>query len=115
MPVGHVRDREYQVMEGEGIEKVVKKALIGQEEGWDDHVMRLFEVGPGGHTPLHTHRWPHINYMVEGKGVLHIDGTDHPVEPGSFAFVPEGSKHQFRNVGEGTFAFLCIVPKRGDF
>jgi len=51
--------------------------------------------------------------MVEGKGILHIDGVDHEVEAGSFAYVPEDKLHQFLNVGEGKFKFICIVPKDG--
>jgi len=59
------------------------------------------------------HDWPHINYIVEGRGVLHVDGRDTPIESGSYAFVPAGSTHQFRNAGSGRFRFICIVPTEG--
>lgn len=89
------------------------KALVGPQEGWSDYVMRLVELGPEGYSPRHAHPWPHINYMIEGQGVLHMDGQDHPVESGSYAFVPGGTLHQFKNTGPGKFRFICIVPKEG--
>jgi quercetin dioxygenase-like cupin family protein len=112
--VGHVADVEGQVLSGEGIEKVVKRLLVAPADGWHGWAMRLFELEPGGHTPRHTHAWPHINYVTEGRGVLHVDGVDHDVDEGSFAVVPAGAVHQFSNPGDDTFAFICIVPEEGE-
>ena len=89
------------------------KVLIGEKEGWTDHVMRIVELGPDGHSPRHSHPWPHINYMVEGIGSLFMDGRDHPVEAGTYSFVPANTEHQFKNAGNGMFRFICIVPKEG--
>ncbi len=89
------------------------KALIGEQQGWADHVMRIIELDPDGYSPKHIHPWPHINYMVEGQGVLYIKGQEHPVEVGSYAYVPADTEHQFKNSGTGKFRFICIVPKEG--
>jgi len=89
------------------------KVLVGPPQGWSDHVMRVVELGEEGCSPAHAHPWPHINYMIEGRGVLLVDGKEHAVEAGSYAFVPAGSHHQFRNAGSGKFRFICIVPKEG--
>jgi quercetin dioxygenase-like cupin family protein len=51
--------------------------------------------------------------MVEGSGVLMIEGEKHPVTQGSYAFVPANADHQFRNTGQAPFRFICIVPKEG--
>jgi quercetin dioxygenase-like cupin family protein len=112
--IGHVADLEGQIMAGEGIDKVVKRLLVGPQDGWQGWAMRLFELEPGGHTPRHSHAWPHINYITEGRGLLHLDGVDHEVEEGSFAYVPGGATHQFSNVADDTFAFICIVPEEGE-
>ena len=92
---------------------VTVKVPISPKEGWKGHVMRVFEIGEGGYTPRHEHPWPHINYILSGKGVLHLEGKDYPVEAGSFAYVPAGGKHQFTNRGEEAFQFICIVPEEG--
>lgn len=89
------------------------KTLVGPKEGWDGHVMRIIELGEEGYSPKHTHPWPHINYMVEGEGVLFLNGEEKPVKAGSYAFVPAGELHQFRNTGKGKFKFICIVPEEG--
>lgn len=114
MIVSHVKDVEGVCVGGN--ESVLKKVLISSEQGWKDYVMRLFELSPGGNScsPRHSHKWPHIVYIVEGKGLLHIDGRDYQVEAGSFAYVPKEKVHQFINNGTEKFAFICIVPPEGD-
>jgi quercetin dioxygenase-like cupin family protein len=101
------------VIDNPEVHNVAMKVLIGEKEGWADHVMRVFELGPDGHTPRHQHPWPHINYMVEGTGTLFMDGREHQVQAGGYAYVPAGVEHQFRNAGQGKFRFICIVPKEG--
>ena len=112
--VGHIDEIEGQPLSGPDIDKVVKRLLVGPDEGWDGWALRLFELQPTGHTPRHHHAWPHINYITKGRGTLHIDGLDHAVEAGSFAYVPATATHQFSNAGNDTFAFLCIVPEEGE-
>jgi quercetin dioxygenase-like cupin family protein len=102
-------------MAGEGIAGVTKRVLVSPDEGWDGWVMRLFDVEAGGHTPRHAHDWPHINFVAAGRGELHVDGRDYPLEAGSYAFVPAGLVHQFRAAADGPLSFICIVPQTGDY
>ncbi len=95
------------------VKAAAMRALIGPQEGWHDHVLRVIELDVGGYSPDHTHAWPHINYMLEGRGVLTIDGREYPVSADSYACVPAGSRHQFKNTGQSKFRFICIVPKEG--
>jgi len=95
------------------VKDAAMKVLVSPKEGWEGHVMRVMELGQGGYTPRHSHPWPHINYIIKGKGSIHIDGEDYPLEAGSFAYVPSGKLHQFSNQGEDTFEFMCIVPEEG--
>lgn len=89
------------------------KVLVSPDQGWTDHVMRIIELAPDGYSPHHTHPWPHINYVISGQGVVHIDGQETPVKGGSYAFVPAGARHQYRSTGQGAFRFICIVPREG--
>jgi len=95
------------------VRNAAMKVLVSAQEGWADHVMRIIELGPDGYSPRHKHDWPHINYMVEGSGVLLVNGKEHAVEQGAYAYVPANADHQFRNTGDGMFRFICIVPKEG--
>lgn len=89
------------------------KVLIGKSQGWQDHVLRVIELEKSGFSPKHAHPWPHINYVIEGQGELMIDDMTVRVFANSYAFIPEGSLHQFRNVGDQPFKFICIVPSVG--
>lgn len=114
MIVSHVKDLLGTRINNSEVKNALKKTLISPDEGWDGYVMRVFELDPDGYTPKHTHPWPHINYFLSGKGSLHLDGKDYEVEAGGFAYVPSEKMHQFKNIGDERFIFLCIVPEEGD-
>jgi quercetin dioxygenase-like cupin family protein len=113
MIVSHEKKAISTTIDSAGVQNAAMKVLVGQDQGWTDHVMRIVELGPDGYSPRHSHPWPHINYMIEGKGVLFLKGREHPVEAGAYAFIPADDEHQFRNAGDGMFRFICIVPKAG--
>lgn len=113
MIVGNEKEVLSHVIDSPEVRNAAMKVLVSPKEGWEGHVMRVIELDEGGYSPRHTHDWPHINYIIEGQGTLHIDGKDNAVGAGSFAYVPSGSDHQFQNVGTGKFRFICIVPERG--
>ncbi len=111
--VGHMKNLQAHEVKHPLASKATMKVLVSESEGWDNHVMRVLTVEAGGFTPKHAHPWPHINYIISGKGTLMIDSISHPVEAGSYAFVPANALHQFANAGDETFQFICIVPKEG--
>ena len=113
--VGKTSDVAAVPMAGAGVEGVVKRVLVSPEEGWDGWVLRVFDIDPGGHTPRHAHDWPHINFVAAGRGVLFLDGEDHALEAGSYAYVPAGHEHQFRAAADEPLSFVCIVPEAGDY
>jgi len=114
MIISHIDRVPAKPMQGPGVEKAWKKVCIAPEHGWDGYVMRVFELEPGGKAPAHSHPWPHINYILAGEGLIHLEGKDYEVEAGSFAYIPANSYHQIKNRGDATFRFICIVPEEGD-
>jgi len=114
MFVGNIRNLEEKPVLAPEARNAFKKSLIGPKEGWEGWVMRLFTLKDGGNTPRHSHPWPHINYIVEGSGILFLEGKNYPVSEGSIAYVPSGALHQFSNSGKEDFSFICIVPEEGD-
>lgn len=113
MVINNEKNLEGMPIDNPEVKNVAMKVLVSPQEGWEDHVMRLFDLSDGGHTPRHVHAWPHINYIIEGNGILYLDGKDHPLEAGSYAFVPAGKEHQFINNSGSLLRFICIVPKEG--
>lgn len=96
---------------GEGTSGTTIRWLIGEADGAPNFAMRLFEIGPGGNTPLHSHDWEHEVFIVEGEGALVGEGgREHPFGKGDFAFIPGGETHQFVNSGGGAVKILCLIP-----
>lgn len=114
MFIGHSKDLAGIPVQGEGANKVTKKVLISPKEGWEGWVMRLFELGAGGYTPKHSHDWPHINWIVSGQGTLYLEGKEHEVGAGDYAYVPSNALHQFKASEDCGLSFICIVPEEGD-
>lgn len=111
--VSHEKEKELIAMMAEGASGAGLKVLVGPAEGWADYVMRKVELESFGHSPKHVHSWPHINYVLEGNGIIFLDGKEIPVEKGSVAYIPSDSEHQFLNTQEESLQFICIVPKEG--
>ena len=60
----------------EGAKDVFKQIPISREHGTPSFSFRVFTIQPGGHTPLHTHQFEHLNYVIEGNGmVMTEDGS----------------------------------------
>jgi quercetin dioxygenase-like cupin family protein len=97
----------------EGVKDAKMKALITKDDGAPNFAMRHFELGKDGHTPYHKHPWEHEVYILEGKGELVTEEENLPLSPGKAVFVKGEEMHQFKNTGEGSFKFLCIVPNEG--
>jgi len=91
-------------------EKVKIRWLINEKQGAPNFAMRRFEVEPGGFTPYHTHDWEHEVYVLEGNAIAVSKDGETPIGPGSVIFVEPGEEHNFRNVGQKNFVFLCLIP-----
>src|SRR4051812_47822544 len=58
-------------------------------------------TAPGGGPPPHIHeRDDEFSYVLDGTFEIRIGDDVHELGPGSFAFVPRGAVHCFRNTSE---------------
>ncbi|MCS7115708.1 MAG: cupin domain-containing protein [Nitrososphaerota archaeon] len=96
----------------EGASKLKVRWLITKDVGAENFAMRLFELEPGGYSPLHSHPWEHEVFILEGEGVVLGDYGQREFKPGDAIFIPPNEKHQFRNNGGKTLKFLCMVPTK---
>ncbi len=97
----------------EGAKGVEIRVLISKADGAPTFAMRMFEVEPGGHTPLHRHPHEHEVFVLEGTGVLVHEGREHHFAREDVIFVPGNDEHCFKNAGKSTLRFLCLVPLSG--
>jgi len=97
-------------VEMDGAKDVEIRWLISKADGAENFAMRMFELQPGGHTPLHTHPQEHEVFVLEGQGTFVFEGQEHPFGAEHVIFVPPDKQHQFRNSGETVMRMLCIIP-----
>jgi len=93
-----------------GAEGIRVRWLIMKEDGAPNFAMRLFELQPKGHSPLHSHNWEHEVYILEGNCEVKCEGQKKNASNGYVVFIPPNAMHQFSNVGKSTLKFLCLVP-----
>ena len=115
MPVIRYADLQRKDVDMEGVKDATRVEVIGGPEGWQENVMRVFRLGPGGYTPRHQHDWEHVNHVISGRGKLRIGDTVHDLGEKDFALVPPNTEHQFENPFDEPFEFICIVPNRGNY
>ena len=84
--------------------------LISDQDGAPNFAMRLFEIGPHGATPLHTHAWEHEVFVLGGEGVVVSAEGDREIGPGDAVFIPGEERHQFRSAGDCVLKVLCMIP-----
>lgn len=89
-----------------------KQIPLGSQDGAPVYAYRVFTVEPGGYTPYHHHPYEHMNYIIEGEGMLvNAQGEETPLKAGDFALVEPNEKHQYRNKGNVPLTLICGVPK----
>jgi quercetin dioxygenase-like cupin family protein len=110
MKIVKSEDVSKSAVEVEGAKDVEIRWLISKDDGAQNFAMRMFELQPGGHTPLHTHSHEHEVFIVEGRGVLVFEGQEHKFEPEYVIFVPPNREHRFKNTGDSILRLLCLIP-----
>jgi quercetin dioxygenase-like cupin family protein len=113
MKVEHSSNIAKNPVETEGAKDTEMRLLISRAEGAENFIMRMFELQPGGHTPLHTHAHEHEVFIVEGQGILVFESQQYEFGPEYVIFVPPNKEHRFKNTGNSILRMLCLIPTSG--
>ena len=104
-------DVREEYVEEEGVENVLRRVLIGPEDGSKNILMRYFKVLPQGNTPFHSHDYEHIVKVEKGKGlVVNAAGEETEITEGQSLYIDSNEKHQFKNPFQQTLEFICTIP-----
>ena len=106
----HYTDIKAEDVDVKGAKDAKIRWLITKEDGAENFTMRLFDLGPKGHTPLHQHDWEHEVFIVSGSGELRSKEQKNPIKKGDVIFVPSMKWHQFVNTSDELLQFICIIP-----
>lgn len=64
-------------------------------------IMAIAELAVGGTAPRHTHTGEEIGYVLEGVGVVEMEGAEpRELKAGDAFFVPPNTPHLVRNIGK---------------
>lgn len=88
--------------------------LITEAQGAPNFAMRVIEIDPGTVFEPHDHPYEHEIYVLEGAGmVMGPEGDVGEMVPGKFLYVAPDEPHGYRNTGDETLKFICVIPQQG--
>ena len=109
--VVHFSDVERSRVEESGSKGTWVRWLISWEHGAPNFAMRMFEVEPGGNTPLHSHGWEHEIFILEGEAKIICGDEEHEAREGYAILIPPNVKHSIVNTGDRMLRLLCLIPR----
>ncbi len=78
--------------------KVTWRTLISADLAPTDSLSAgVAEIEPGCRLKLHRHSPSEIYFVVEGTGIVTVDGRDQTVVVGDAVFIPGDAEHGIRN------------------
>ncbi len=85
--------------------------LITSEIGAKNFELRYIEIPVGGKSSYGSHKHEHEVFTIKGKGLVKGKDFEQLLEPNVAVFVPSDEEHQWVNIGNEPFGFICVVPK----
>jgi mannose-6-phosphate isomerase-like protein (cupin superfamily) len=66
-------------------------------------------VKPGQATSPHRLKGSEVYFILEGQGLMCVDGESASVAAGQAVYIPPRAVQSIENTGEGDLRFLCLV------
>ena len=80
-----------------------------------DATLQYWEIPPGGGADPHSHPEAQLSYVQTGVMKFTVDGEEHIVREGCFAYIPGGAVHASDNIGSSTVVNIdFFMPDRDD-
>ena len=89
-------DREFRVLLSEGLTITQFAGMI-----------------PPGRAPAHQHTYDEVVHVLAGQGVVHLDGADTPIGPGTSIYLPPLAPHCLENTGRDPLRVLGVFHPAG--
>ena len=89
-----------------------KQVLIGREDGAPNFEVRVFTIPPGGKSSLDHHAHEHGVMILNGRARVLLGERYEEVAAGDIVYIEGWERHQFENLTEEPFLFLCIIPPK---
>ena len=87
--------------------------LVDEDMGCRD-VTQFVGIIPPGRAGMHSHTYDEVVYVIEGEGLLHLDGGETPIARGSCIHLPPLQEHCLENTGAEPMRVLGVFHPSGD-
>ena len=89
----------------------LSKPLVMPETAGSQHIdYRISMYQPMAYVKLHRHKvQEQVYHVLEGEGLMEIDGEKHVVRKHDFIFLPPGVDHSIENTGLVDLVFLVVT------
>ncbi len=78
------------------------------------HVTQFVGFIDRSRAPFHTHTYEEAIYILEGEGIVHIEGqANTPIRPGTSIFLPPGTPHCLENASDGVLKLVGVFSPPG--
>lgn len=93
-------------------DSATKQVLIGPQDGAPNFVLRYFTLPPHGSSGLDEHAHEHGVMVMHGRARVLLGDRYEEISEGDVVFIPGWERHQFQNLSDEPFTFLCIIPPK---
>jgi quercetin dioxygenase-like cupin family protein len=89
----------------------LSKPLVMPDTAGSHHIdYRISMYQPKAYVETHSHKvQEQVYHVIEGEGLMHIDGKDHVVRKHDYVFLPPGIAHAISNTGLTDLVFLVVT------
>ena len=89
----------------------LSKPLVRPETAGSQHIdYRISMYQPMAYVERHKHEiQEQVYHVIEGEGLMEIDGRHHVVRKHDFIFLPPGVEHSISNTGLVDLVFLVVT------
>ena len=71
-------------------------------------------VAPGCFVRQHQHdEFEELILVYEGRGTAHVEGEEHPMQPGTTLYLGPRCRHKFVNTGDSDLRFFWVLMPGG--
>lgn len=85
------------------------RTVAGPLQGLSTLEVWVQTVAPGAATPVHRHDCEEAIVILEGRGVLVLDGREEAFAAGATLVIPRDAVHQVRCTGEGPLRLVAAL------
>ena len=89
-----------------------KQVLVGPDDGAQNFAIRYFTVPAHGFSSLDQHGHDHGVVVMQGRARVMLGERFEEIGPGDVVYIPGWERHQFENLTDDLFTFLCIIPPK---